>query len=76
MELTKAQEDAEEDIRIIMSEEFIGTPECELAYVEIINLIEEHDLQEHSKLLKDVYDNFVGFECHENAALFAKKFNL
>ena len=76
MELTKAQEEAEEDIRIIMSEEFVGSPECELAYVEIINLIEEHALQEHSKLLKDVYDNFVEFECRENAALFAKKFNL
>ena len=76
MELTKAQSDAEESIRIIMSEEFIGTPECEYAYVEIINLIEEHDLQEHSKLLKDIYNNFIEYECREAAALFANKFNL
>jgi len=76
MELTKTQTDAEESIRIIMSEEFIGTPECEYAYAEIINLIEEHDLQDHAKLLKDVYENFVEYECHKTAALFAKKFNL
>ena len=76
MELTKAQKDAEETIRIIMSEEFIGTPECEYAYVQITDLIEEYDLLEHDKLLNDVYDNFVKFECHETAALFAKKFNL
>lgn len=76
MELSEAQNNAEESIRIIMSEEFIGTPECEYAYAEIINLIEKHDLQEHEKLLKDIYDNFVEFECRESAALFAKKFNL
>jgi hypothetical protein len=76
MELTKAQKDAEKTIRIIMFEEVIGTSECEYAYTQITDLIEEHDLQGHDKLLNDVYDNFVEFECHETAALFAKKFNL
>ncbi len=76
MELTEAQKDAEETIRIIMSEEFIGTPECEYAYIQIAELIEEQDLLGHDKLLKDIYDNFVDFECHKTAALFAKKFNL
>jgi hypothetical protein len=76
MELTKVQKDTEETIRIIMSEEFIGTPECEYAYIEITGLIEEHGLQEHDRLLKDIYDNFIEYECHETAALFAKKFNL
>jgi hypothetical protein len=76
MELTKAQKDAEETIRTIMSEEFIGTPECEYAFVEITSLIEENDLKEHDQLLKDIYDNFVEYECHETAAQFAKQFNL
>ncbi len=76
MELSKEQKDAEDSIRVIMSEEFIGTPECEYAYVEIAGLIEEHNLMEHYKLLKDIYDNFIEFECRENAALFAEKYNL
>jgi hypothetical protein len=76
MELTEAQRDAEETIRIIMSEEFIGTPECEYAYAQINTLIEENDLHEHVELLKDIHDNFMEYECHETAALFAKKFNL
>jgi hypothetical protein len=76
MELTEAQKNAEETIRIIMSEEFIGTPECEYAYVQITNLIEEHDLHDHDKLLNDVYDNLIEYECHETAESFAKKFNL
>ncbi len=76
MELTETQANAEESIRIIMSEEFIGTPECEYAFAEIISLIEEHNLQGHEKLLKDVYDNFVEFECSESAAMFSSKFNL
>ncbi len=76
MELTKTQSEAEESIRAIMSEDFTGMPECEYAYVEIINLIEEHDLQGHEKLLKEIYDNFVGFQCRESAAMFAEKFNL
>jgi hypothetical protein len=76
MELTKAQEEAEENIRIIMSEEFIGVPECDYANIQITELIEEHHLQEHDKLLNDIYDNFIEYECPETAALFAKKFNL
>jgi hypothetical protein len=44
MELTEAQQDAEETIRIIMSEEFIGMPECEYAYTQITTLIEENEL--------------------------------
>jgi hypothetical protein len=66
MELTEAQKDEEKNIRIIMSEEFIGTPECEYAYIQITSLIEEYNLQEHDKLLKDVYDNFVEFVIEDN----------
>jgi hypothetical protein len=76
MELTEAQQEAEETIRIIMSEEFIGTPECEYAYTQIITLIEENDLHEHAELLKDIHDNFREYECHDTAALFADKFKL
>jgi hypothetical protein len=57
MELTEAQKDEEKNIRIIMSEEFIGTPECEYAYIQITSLIEEYNLQEHDKYELNEFEN-------------------